>query len=140
MDVARVRSRSMPFVSVIAGQLHGYALLFDKVAQSHEREAHANIEPRLHGIVEGVLYELADPDAILTMDRFEQTPVNYSREVVRVATVDGDRHAWTYFANPARRREGRLPGRVYLQHLLAGAPYLSASYLEFLRRHGVAGD
>lgn len=140
MDVARVRARAMPFLSVMAARLPGYSLVFDKVAQSHASEAHANIEPRLNGLVEGVLYELAEPEAILVMDRFEQTPINYSREVVGVETADGLRHAWTYFANPARRATGRAPGRGYLQHLLAGAPFVSETYLAFLRSHDVDND
>jgi len=140
MDPERVRLRGLPFHSVTAAQLRGYSLLFDKVAQNHEREAHANLEPRLHGVVEGVLYELAEPGAILVMDRYEQTPINYSREVVSVATVEGKRLAWTYFANPARRQAGCAPGRVYLQHLLAGAPFLSEAYLAFLCSHRIADD
>ena len=140
MDVERVRAREMPFLSVTAARLTGYSLVFDKVAHSHAREAHANIEPRVRGVVEGVLYELAEPDAILVMDRFEQTPINYSREVVSVITADGLRNAWTYFANPARRQTGRAPGRAYLQHLLAGAPFVSEAYLAFLRSHGLAND
>lgn len=140
MDVERVRAREMPFLSVTAAQLLGYSLVFDKVAQSHAMEAHANIAPRAHGVVEDVLYELAEPDAILVMDRFEQTPINYSREVVSVITADGWRDAWTYFANPARRQTGRAPGRAYLQHLLAGAPYVSKTYLAFLRNHRFAND
>lgn len=140
MDVARVRARAMPFLSVTAAQLPGYALVFDKVAHSHAGEAHANIEPRLNGVVEGVLYELAEPDAILVMDRFEQTPINYSREVVRVVAADGLRDAWTYFANPARRQTGRAPGRAYLAHLLAGGPFVSEAYLAFLRSHRCTND
>jgi len=140
MDVARVRTRAMPFLSVKSARLHGYALVFDKVAQSHAREAHANIQPRVNGLVEGVLYELAEPEAILVMDRFEQTPINYSREVVSVETADGLCHAWTYFANPARRAPGRAPGRAYLQHLLAGEPFVSDTYLAFLRGHDADDD
>ena len=140
MDVSRVRTRAMPFLSVKSARLHGYALVFDKVAQSHAREAHANIQPRVNSVVEGVLYELAEPEAILVMDRFEQTPINYSREVVSVETADGLCHAWTYFANPARRAPGRAPGRAYLQHLLAGAPFVSDTYLAFLRGHDADDD
>ncbi len=138
MDLERVRARAMPFLTVTSAQLHGYSLLFDKVARNHEHEAHANIEPRLQGIVEGVLYELAAPEAILVMDGHERTPINYSREVVSVTTVAGQRFAWTYFANPAHRQSGRAPGHAYLQHLLAGAPFLSEAYLAFLRSHRIA--
>lgn len=133
MNVERVRGRAMPFVAVTAGRLANYQLLFDKVGGEHPGRAHANIAPHKGSHVEGVLYELAEPAAIFTMDRFEKTPVNYSRDVVRVQTAQGSCHAWTYFANPAVRRAGCLPERAYLAHLLAGAPFLSVDYVDDLR-------
>jgi gamma-glutamylcyclotransferase (GGCT)/AIG2-like uncharacterized protein YtfP len=133
MNVDRVRARAMPFETVEGGRLPDYELLFDKVGAEHAGRAHANIAPRAGSRVEGVLYRLPDPAAIITMDRFERTPLNYSRDVVRIETAEGTCHAWTYFANPGVRRSGYRPERAYLAHLLAGAPFLSVDYLARLR-------
>jgi len=133
MSVERVRLRRMPFVSVAGGRLAAYELLFDKAGREHQGQAHANIAPRTGSEVEGVVYELGEPEDIHVMDRFENTPVNYSRDVVEVLTHSGVVQAWTYFANPAVRRNGLRPERAYLDHLLAGAPFLSAEYLARLR-------
>ena len=152
MNRERVRQRAMPFVAAIPARLEGYTLVFDKVAREQGDAAHANITPCQGAWVEGVLYELVDPASILVMDRFERTPVNYSREVVQVHAsrsavraesgleVTQPLFAWTYFANPAVRRTDRLPGRQYLQHLLAGEPFLSADYLKRLRAQAVTDD
>jgi len=133
MNVERVRARRMPFVSVTSGRIGDYELLFDKVGRDHQTQAHANIAPRAGSVVEGVVYELSDPNDIQVMDQFEYTPVNYSRDVIRVETRAGMIQAWTYFANPAVRRAGLRPERSYLEHLLLGARYLSADYLAGLR-------
>jgi hypothetical protein len=66
------------------------------------------------------------------MDPYERAPVNYGRDVVMVQTASATVAAWTYFANDAVRRPGLAPRRSYLDHLLAGASYLSDEYLAWL--------
>jgi gamma-glutamylcyclotransferase (GGCT)/AIG2-like uncharacterized protein YtfP len=133
MNVARVQERRLPFITARPATLRGYQLLFDKVAKDHMGCGHANIAPHNGFQVEGVLYELVHADDILIMDRFEQTPRNYSREVITVFAEEGPINAWTYIANPAVRAPGRWPERAYLDHLLAGAPFLSTAYVSALR-------
>jgi len=86
--------------------------------------------------VEGVAYRLREPEQILRMDPFERTPVNYSREVVRLIRrtpgTPRDIWAWTYVANPAVQVPGLRPSRRYLEHLLAGRSHLSPAYYEWL--------
>ena len=41
--------------------------------------------------------------------------------------------AITYIANPKKIREGLKPRRCYLEYLLAGEDFLSASYLKWLQ-------
>jgi gamma-glutamylcyclotransferase (GGCT)/AIG2-like uncharacterized protein YtfP len=101
---------------------------------------HANIAWARGRRVEGVLYELDGPEEIRRMDAFERTPINYSRDRVVVDTPEGPRVSWTYFANPAVRRPGLRPDRGYLAHLLAGRPYLTRAYCEFLERVPCADD
>lgn len=128
MNPARVRARGLAVQRLEAATLPGVRLVFDKQAADHAGSGHACLAFDPGGRVEGVLYWLAGPDDLLRMDRFEHTPVNYSREIVEVLTAAGTATAWTYFANPAVLRPGARPARSYLDHLLAGRAYLSAGY------------
>ena len=66
------------------------------------------------------------------MDPFERAPVNYGRDMVIIETPEGERWAWTYFANKALLGEKLLPESAYLDHILKGKPYLSESYYNYL--------
>jgi gamma-glutamylcyclotransferase (GGCT)/AIG2-like uncharacterized protein YtfP len=139
MNPLRVRERGLAIVHAEAASLCGHRLEFDKhtalpgVSAHSEAAGHANVVYDPNSTVEGVLYWLASVEEIGKMDRFEVAPVNYGRDVVQVQTLAGPRACWTYFANPAVRRSGLRPPRSYLNHLLAGEPYLSAGYLAVLR-------
>jgi gamma-glutamylcyclotransferase (GGCT)/AIG2-like uncharacterized protein YtfP len=132
MNPARVRQRGLTVMRAEAARLPGFRLRFDKHASTHRGSGHANVGYHPGGTVEGVLYWLADEHEIVKMDPFEDCPVSYSREVVEVHTAGGPVACWTYFANPAVRRRGLLPSRSYLEHLLAGQPFLSADYYQML--------
>lgn len=132
MNRLRVRERGLSVVHAEAARLPGFRLRFDKHSAAHAGAGHANIAYDPGGIVEGVLYWLADDREIVKMDPFELSPVNYSRDIVEVHTAGGPVGCWTYFANPAVCRTGLLPPRSYLQHLLAGEPFLSAAYYRML--------
>jgi hypothetical protein len=133
MNLRRVRDRGLEVVHVEAASLPGHRLLFDKHSPLHEGAGHANIAYEPGSTVEGVLYWLATVDEIVKMDRFEAAPVNYGRDVIQVQTASGPQACWTYFANPAVRRPGLRPPRSYLNHLLAGEPYLSPGYFAVLQ-------
>jgi cation transport regulator ChaC len=140
MNPARVAARGLRFGHVEAARLAGYALRFEKHSKDHVGTGHANIAWDRAGVVEGVLFWLSAADEIRKMDRFERAPINYSREVVVVETAEARVAAWTYFANPAVLMAGLRPQRAYLEHLLAGAAYLSPSYAERLRGWPCAGE
>lgn len=133
MNVDRMRERGMRFDSAVDGRLHGFQLQFNKTSRKHPGVGHANVAYAPGSTVEGVLYVLSSPEEISRMDPFESAPVNYSREVVQVLTAQGPMPSWTYFANPAVLRPGLKPPRSYLEHLLAGKPFLSASYFRMLQ-------
>lgn len=150
MNPARVRERGIDFHHVCGARLTGFALAFDKTSRHHRGVGHANLVYSPDSRVEGVLYWLEAASEIEKMDRFESTPVNYSREVIQVEIDigalprDGEPlakpagpsiaiHTWTYFANPAVRQPNLVPPRSYLNHLLAGEPYLSSDYFEMLK-------
>lgn len=135
MNPARMEARGVPFVEVVAGQLSGFELRFNKRATGKQGVAYANIGYARHGQVEGVLYRLQQAVQIRQMDPFEGNPVRYSREVFVIDTLHGPVNAWVYVANAAMLAEGLLPERNYLNHLLAGAQWHSASYQDWLRDH-----
>lgn len=132
MNPERVRERGLEVVQVAAAHLDGVRLTFDKCSAEHPGAGHACLAFAAGERVEGVLYWLAGDDDIARMDRFERTPVNYSREAVVVSTAQGAVTAWTYHANPAVRQPGLRPPRAYLAHLLAGRMYLSDAYYRTL--------
>lgn len=139
MNPERVAARGLAVVSVTGAVLEGVSLAFNKRSRDHSA-GHANIVYAPTGCVEGVLYGLRDADQIQRMDRFEKTPINYSRERVVVQTAAGARAAWTYIANPAVIVDGLKPARAYLNHLLAGRPYLSPEYYGWLAGSACADD
>ena len=138
MNPARVAERGLATHGHVGAVLTDYNLLFDKVSRDHLDIGHANIAYAPGERVEGLLYELASPSEILKMDPFERAPINYGREVVRVATATSELWAWTYFANDAVRQAGRRPSQEYLGHLLAGEAFLSEEYFARLAETPVA--
>ena len=132
MNAQRMRQRGLLFDEVVAGQLPGYELCFNKRANDRPGTAYANIRHCQSAVVEGVLYRLLDPAEIFKMDPFEGTPVFYSRERMPVHTRQGVLPGWVYVANPAWRSDGLRPTRAYLDHLLAGREHLSQAYWQAL--------
>lgn len=133
MNPARMRARGLEFAGAEPARLAGFRLVFNKAAHNRPGIAYANLEPALGSWVEGVLYRLAKASDIGLMDHYEGTPVRYSREVLRLETAKGAQNAWVYLANPAYICRGLLPQSSYLAHLLAGAEFLSAEYIQQLR-------
>lgn len=135
MNPERVSVRGLKFDQVVRGWLPGWGMRFNKQSKDHPECGHANLvaTPNQAGrgsveTVEGVLYRLADESMIFRMDPFERAPINYSRERVWVQSDEGPIATWTYFANPALLRDNLRPSREYLDHLLAGKPFLSETY------------
>ena len=128
MNPARVSDRGLSIQKATGARLEGYQLVFDKHSKHHQGSGHANIRWSPGHVVEGVIYTLASVSEIEKMDRFEAAPINYSRDMVRVDIGGCPVWTWTYFANPAVLKPGLLPTQAYLDHLLAGKPYLSDAY------------
>jgi len=133
MNTARVRERGLAFSRVERATLPGFRLEFSKQGRDHPGSGHANLAWEPASVVEGVLFWLPSAAELARMDRFERSPVNYSRDIVEVHTDHGTVATWTYFANPGVLRPGLNPTRSYLAHLLAGEPYLSPGYFDRLR-------
>jgi len=140
MNTARVRERGLAFSQAERATLPGFRLEFNKQGRDHPGSGHANVVWDPASSVEGVLFWLATADEIALMDRFERAPVNYSRDIVDVLADRGPVASWIYFANPGVLRSGLYPTRSYLEHLLAGQPYLSRGYFERLRNWPCAAE
>ena len=134
MNPARVDQRKLETVGEpIAGVLRNYELKFNKISRRRKGTASANIVPSFGASVKGVMYELSESLAIESMDRFENAPADYAREVVLVHVQPSEsdqRHdrvvaAWTYIAKPHAMSDEVKPTREYMGHLLA-SPFLNA--------------
>ncbi|MGQ4880460.1 gamma-glutamylcyclotransferase family protein [Billgrantia sp. LNSP4103-1] len=127
MNAARVEARIGETRRCLPGVLHDHALRFDKASRVASI-AHANIAPSAGEQVEGVLFELVEPAQIERMDPFEGHPHDYERHRLPIATAVGVIEAWVYIAAPGTTAPSLRPAREYLDHLLAGEPFLSADY------------
>ena len=133
MNAERVADRGLVVLHTEAARLKNFQLVFNKASMQNNEAAHANIEYCPGQEVQGVLYTLTDKDEIHKMDPYERAPWNYGRDAVQVLTGSGTQWAWTYFANAALLVDGRRPPADYMDHLLAGADYLSPEYVSMLR-------
>ena len=134
MNPVRVEQRKMAFVDHVGGVLIDYELCFNKRSQKYPGAASANVMVKSGTATEGVLYRLNTPDEIEKMDPHEGYPIRYDRVILPVCSPDGTCEAWVYTANVAYIAHGLKPAQWYLDHLLAGAPLLSAAYVAMLKR------
>jgi gamma-glutamylcyclotransferase len=133
MNPARVRERGMAFASHLPGLLQDYRLAFNKRSVKVPGGASANVVSAPGLQTEGILYRLTVPTQIEMMDPYEGYPVRYDRKVLPVQHNGGTLNAWVYVANEAYIAEGLKPARWYLNHLLAGAQFLSPEYVQTLK-------
>ncbi|NIC07368.1 gamma-glutamylcyclotransferase family protein [Billgrantia bachuensis] len=133
MNVARVEARIGATRRCLAGALYDHALRFDKASRV-AGIAHANVIPVAGERVEGALFELLEPAQIERMDPFEGYPSEYERHRLPIVTQEGPIEAWVYIAAPGTTAQALKPAREYLDHLLAGEPFLSADYHRRLAR------
>jgi len=137
-EMERVKVR---FSQRIPAILKGYGLRFNKVARRHSKEGYANIIPNDNEIVEGALYKIVEAD-LPRLDEKEgyypdyppDDPIqHYIRTKVVVVLGDDQKvKATSYIANPDKIKEGLLPRKSYLRHLLAAKDILSESYYKRL--------
>ncbi|QFU02394.1 AIG2-like family protein [Halomonas sp. THAF5a] len=127
MNAARVAARIGRTRRALAGVLHDHGLRFDKASRV-AGIAHANVAASAGERVEGALFELEHPDQIRDMDPFEGYPHDYDRHRLPIVTREGAIEAWVYIAAPGTTAEALRPAREYLDHLLAGKPFLSPGY------------
>jgi len=132
MNPQRMAERGLKVIGQQAGKILGLRLAFNKRCAQEPTRSYANVMYDREGCVEGVLYKLSDPNEIIKMDPFEGAPRLYSREIYWVDTGQEPIAAWVYVANKAMLTEGLKPQGWYLEHLLAGKPFLTESYFDRL--------
>ncbi|MCV6614132.1 MAG: gamma-glutamylcyclotransferase [Cellvibrionaceae bacterium] len=132
MNPERMRARGLEFDLALAASLADMRLLFNKRAADAPHRSYANIAYSPGSRVEGVAYRLSCPRQIFKMDPFEGAPRLYSREIFTLDSANGPLAAWVYVANKAMLSPNLKPARWYLEHLLAGRPYLSGPYYRAL--------
>ena len=136
MNPNRMEERGAYFRSYRRAVLKGYKLRFNK--RSIKGFGCANIEPAENQVVEGVLYELENPEeAINELDYYEGYPSHYGRKVLTVVTEDGEEvDAIVYIANPEVVDDSLKPTKNYLSNLLKACEMgiLSEEYCEKLRK------
>ncbi|WP_369413186.1 gamma-glutamylcyclotransferase family protein [Pseudomaricurvus albidus] len=128
MNAERMNDRGLRFKRALSGTIEGLGLAFNKRAADAPHRSYANVVYAPQSRVEGVLYQLDCPREIIKMDPFEGSPRLYSREIYSVSTAEGPIAAWVYVANRAMISDNLMPERWYLEHLLAGKPYLTEGY------------
>lgn len=135
MNPARVRNRGLQIsASAIPGVLANFRLKFNKRSRKDPNAGHANVEPDFSSRVEGVLYLLRDDREIAKMDRFENAPTDYRRELVFIVGKGQMVLAWTYIANDMVVDNTLLPPAWYIGHLLAGSEFLSDAYVQSIQQ------
>lgn len=127
MNAARIEARIGTTRRALPGVLRDHGLRFDKASRV-PGISHANVVPAAGERVEGALFELLAPEQIECMDPFEGYPHDYDRLRLPIHTGQGPIEAWVYVAAPGTTSEALRPAREYLDHLLAGKPFLSADY------------
>lgn len=124
LDEQRMIDRFVIYDKMIPAVLNDYELRFNKV--SVKQGAVANVIHNNGHVVEGVLYEVANIEAL---DKYEGYPKHYDR----VKMLVSGREAWVYVAQPQYIEEGLKPKQEYVNRLLAGRRYLSKSYYNELK-------
>ncbi len=133
-NTAVMERKGVEFTSRERAVLHGYRLLFNKIAMREKLPkgiGFANINEDAEASVEGILYEIVD-EHLGQLDGSERYPLHYTRIDVTVATENGKQSCTTYQAAPDKIATGLRPSRNYLNHILAAKDFLSWQYFEAL--------
>ena len=132
MEPRRFR-RLCPGGTVVGpARLPGHRLAFSRYSRQR-RGGSADVVPDPESQVWGVLYEVDEGD-LAAMDRSENVPAAYHREVVTAVDGAGEqRQAVTYVAN---RTGDFLPHKEYLRVIVQGAEArgLPPEYIESLKQ------
>jgi cation transport regulator ChaC len=132
MDLQGIKARGVNVYACEVGRLDDWQLVINVIDDDILGAGFANIMPQAGARVEGVIYTI-DEASFLALDQYENYPLDYTREVVRVQRSNCESvDCIVYIGQLARLREGLKPIRSYLRSLLQGRPFLSQSYYDRL--------
>ena len=132
MSRKRMAKRGVFWESVERATLKGYKLTFDKTS-GLTGFGFATLRKSKNDTVEGLLYKCENKSDALTLDSFENAPIQYKRVEMQVATAKGRKNAFLYIATSFYKQKGLKPTSDYLEHLLEGQKYLSKEYFKLLQ-------
>lgn len=128
MDLDRINERLKIVLKGEKAVLEGWRLEFNKIAKRNPKEGYANIIKDPDENIEGVLYDLSE-DNIKVLDGWEGYPLHYNKIDIKVKVEKGIVvPAIAYVAQPEKTKQGLLPSKEYLNHLLKGKSILSLEY------------
>ena len=132
MSRKRMVKRGVLWESVERATLKGYKLTFDKTS-GLTGFGFATLQKSKNDTVEGLLYKCENKSDALTLDLYENAPIQYKRVEMQVATAKGKKNAFLYIATSFYKQKGLKPTSEYLEHLLEGKKYLSKEYFKLLQ-------
>lgn len=126
------RCRSAKFIAAV--RLRDYELNFTGISTMWGGGV-ADLKPVNGGVVEGVLWEMAEVD-LKELDEYEGYPKVYLRKNVDVETLDGRKmQAFAYFM--VRPGTYKAPSRRYMRLLVSGAEEHGLSDEYVMRLEGI---
>ena len=112
MNLAQMQKRCPKAQVIGKGELRGYKLTF-------RGAGYANIEVSDHGSVPIVLWEITT-ECERELDRYEGFPRLYTKELVSIATVDGEKTAMLYVMTKQYQDMPALPSEHYFEIIRQG--------------------
>jgi gamma-glutamylcyclotransferase (GGCT)/AIG2-like uncharacterized protein YtfP len=134
LNAERMKNRKAFYTHRVHAKLHGYRLVF--AFNSGSGFGSASIVPDPNSEVHGALYTL-EKGGLEKLDMFEWVDKKgYRRSTMKVELDSGEMMDCTaYIAMPDFEKDGLIPSKDYLGHLLKGKDILPADYYSFLENH-----
>lgn len=134
LNAERMKERKAYYSDRVPAKLSGYRLAF--AFNSGSGFGSATIVEDPNSIVHGALYTM-EKGGLETLDFFEWVDRGgYSRVPVKVELENGEMlDCITYVAMPAFYKDGLIPSKTYLNHLLKGKDVLPSEYYSILENH-----
>ena len=112
MNLVQMKKRCPKAQVIGKGELRGYKLTF-------RGAGYANVEVSDHGSVPIVLWEITT-ECERALDRYEGFPRLYTKELVSIATVDGEKTAMLYVMTKQYQDMPALPSEHYFEIIRQG--------------------
>lgn len=134
MNAERMKERKAYFTDRVPAKLSGWRLVF--AFNSGSGFGSASIVEDPDSVVHGALYTL-EKGGLEKLDIFEWVDRGgYSRRSIKVELESGEMlECITYVVMPEFHKDGLIPSKTYLTHLLKGKDILPKEYYSMLENH-----